>query len=287
MKIISVANQKGGVGKTTLSINFAVAFALMLAHEANQKQKLGRVLVVDMDPQVHASATFAGGVFDRTMPSSDTPTLGELLMDMTDEPVMSVIRKSRLPLSGRSNLDYIPTRKSSMKQAEMFLRTEVDGSYQLLELLNTLADVYEYVFIDTPPNLGSMTAAALYAAHHVLIPTQLEAFSLDGVFDVFDTIDKISKRTNPKLKITGIQPTMCNFIRKEQKDIYENIKDQFGELLLPPISSRAEVTEANTDGLDIFSYRPARKSQELASSSIATQEFAKAANEFRRRVDAK
>lgn len=285
MKVLAVAHHKGGVGKTTISINISAALALMLAGE--NPNNPGRVLLVDMDPQAHASTTLAGGVFSQADLEENPVTLAELLLDETDLPVTNVLRTSRIPLYGGENLDYIPSSKARMGRASRELVGAVDGQYRLLDIIQPLQGLFQYVIIDTPPELNVQTANSLVAATHVLVPVELAAFSLDGLSDVLGTIEKVQKRINPGLQLLGLQPTRCSFQRGEQVDILEGLKQRFSGLVLPPINERAEVTYAHSEGLDIFSYRPTRGRNpgEIESSSSATQEFAAAAREIRNRLD--
>jgi len=286
MKVMAVAHHKGGVGKTTISINISAALALMLMSE--NPDSPGRVLLVDMDPQAHASTTLAGGVFSGQAGQEESPvTLAELLLDESALSVTSVIRTSHIPLYGGGNLDYIPSSKARMGRASRELVGAVDGQYRLLDIVQPLEGLFQYVIIDTPPELGVLTANGLVAATHVLVPVELAAFSLDGLSDVLGTIEKVQRRINPGLKLLGLQPTRCSFQRGEQVDILQGLKERFGDLVLPPINERADVTYAHSEGLDIFSYRPTRtrNPNDIESSSYATQEFAAAAREIRARLD--
>lgn len=283
MKILTVAHHKGGVGKTTIAINISAAFALMLSSENSSTP--GRVLLIDMDPQAHAASTLSGGIFDKEGSGERSVTLAELLIDEVSVPAASVIQTSHIPRRAAGNLDYIPTSKARMGRAGRQLAADVDGQYRLIDIIQPLEALYEYVIIDTPPELGVLTANSLLASTHVLVPVELAAFSLDGLNDVLGTIDKIQRRLNPDLKLLGLQPTRCSFQRGEQNDILDGLTARFGDLLLPPISERADVTYAHSEGLDIFSFRPARQPGKLRSSSPATLEFARTAEEIRARLD--
>jgi len=280
--VVAIANQKGGVGKTTVTINLGAALALMLSHE---KQKdPGRVLLVDLDPQTHAAKTVAGGIFGEAPDVSKVPTLAELLLNEASVPTLSIVQRSRIPLRGAGNLDYLPTHKGKMNRASRLLQGEVDGQYRLHEVLEPLYDLYRYIVIDTPPTLDALTINSLIAATHVLIPVELAAFSFDGLRGVLDTIQRVQKRQNPDLKVVGILPSRCAFQRAEQQEIYEFLEQEYADLLLPPVAERADVTYANSEGLDIFSFRPPRSGEALASSSPAAQEFAAMANAVRKRL---
>jgi cellulose biosynthesis protein BcsQ len=243
-----------------------------------------------MDPQTHSAATLAGGVFCPPAKRGDRDartTLGALLMDEVSLPVPAAILTSEIPLRSRQNLDYIPSSKAKMKAASRTLSMEADGDYRLNYLLNALENMYAYTVIDTPPSLDIMTVNSLIAADHVIIPIQLKGFSLDGLTDLLTTIQQIQRSKNPQLKLLGLQPTMCDFRRAEEKELLQSLVGKYGNLVLPPTSNRADVEYAINEGLDIFSYRPPRLDQaELAGANPAAQEFARATEQVWRRVGA-
>ena len=286
MKVISIANQKGGVGKSTYAVNLAAALALIMNYETPDSP--GRVLLVDMDPQTHSAATLAGGVFCPPAQRGDRQsrtTLGELLMDEVSVPIPSVILTSQIPLRSCHNLDYFPSSKAKMKAASRALSMEADGDFRLSYLLNALQHMYDYVVVDTPPSLDVMTVNSLIAADWVIVPIQLNGFSLDGLTDLIITIQQIQRSKNPQLQLLGLQPTMCDFRRAEEKEFHQSLVKKYGKLVLPPTSNRADVEYAINEGLDIFSYRPPRLDQEeLAGANPAAQEFALATAEVRRRI---
>ncbi len=286
MKVIAIANQKGGVGKTTYSINLSAAFALMLGYE--QTNLPARVLLVDMDPQTHSVSTLAGGIFRRPDERDDkdaTVTLGELLLDETSMPVAAVIKTSRIPLRGNSNLDYFPVRKAKMKSVGRLLGMEADGDFRLRYLLESISRLYQVVIIDTPPSLDVMTVSSLIAADYVIVPLHLKGFSLDGLNDLLTTVKQLQKSKNPKLQVLGLQPTMCDFRRAEEEELLSLLAEKYGSLMLPPTTNRADVEYAINEGLDIFSYRPPKgTSKNIASANPSAQEFARAAESIRGRL---
>ena len=290
MKALAVASQKGGVGKTTLSINVAAALALMQSYE--NPGNPGKVLLVDMDPQAHASRTLAGGVFGEGEKIGlendiEKQTLGDLLLEESTLPAMSIIKTSHLPINGSGNLDYLPTHKTSLSAADRRLTSEPDGHYRLKDLLKPLSSLYEYIVIDTPPNLGVMTMNSLLAGTHVVIPIDLQTFALDSLVETLDSVERVKKRPrlNPDLKVIGVLPVKCHLQRLEQAEWIDILTDRYGKLILPSIGDRGDVHSAQYQGLDIFSYKPARDSGDLASSSVATQEYAKVSEIIRKRMD--
>lgn len=287
MKILTIASQKGGVGKTTLAINISAALALMQSYE--HPGSPGRVLLVDMDPQAHASKTLAGGVFgiDEDEATSDKQTLGDLLLGESTLPVTAIIETSHLPKNSESNLDYLPTHKASLNVATRTLSSEPDGQYRLMDLLNPLKALYEYIIIDTPPNLGVMTINSLLAGTHIVIPVDLQAFALDSLVETLDTVERIQNhpRLNPDLKVVGISPVKCHFQRNEQVEWLDTLSERYGDLILPTIGDRGDVHSAQTLGLDIFSYKPSRDTGDLASSNLAAQEYAKVSEAIRNRME--
>lgn len=283
MHIITIANQKGGVAKTTTTVNLAAALALVERYRNPNKPK--RILLVDMDPQAHAAAAAAGGVFGVRDAGQYNSTLADLLTQDNPPTTVSIIQEARIPkIEGRRNMDYLPTSSSSMTAASQLMINLDAREYRLAEALEPLAPLYKYVLVDTRPSLGVLTINALVAATHVLIPVELTALGMDSLVDMLSTVERIKKRLNKGLNLLGILPSRCNLQRSEAQEILEQLRDQFNEKVLSPIKERAEVTYAHSAGLDIFSFRPPRSRRRgaIASASPATQEFARMAEEVRR-----
>lgn len=281
MKIIAIANQKGGVGKTTLTVNLSAALALILAKE-KPAGKPARVLLLDLDPQTQASHTVNGGA-----PSAQRgdATLGSLLLMQADMPLLSIVRVSPLPHNGRANLDFAPTLKPTMNAASIALEAEPDGGYRLLELLEQVSeDDYDYVLIDTPPSLKVMTVNGLVAADYVIVPLAMHVYSVQGLDDVMATISAVKRHMNPELQLLGLQPSLCKFTQTGQVEWYEHLQKEYRGLVFPPITHRANIAYAQEAGLDIFSYSPPRDRSEIASSDPATQEFLETALQVRSRI---
>ena len=287
MKVLSVFNQKGGVGKTTTTVNLGAALALMMSHEAGPNEEPGRVLIIDLDQQTHSEITLSGGFFGQRRPTGLGPydnIAGLLTMD-TSLPVTEIIRTAAIPLGARHNMDFIPSSKEKMPNVDSALKNDpVDGLFRLRGILEALESYYQYVVIDNPPGLSYLSINSLVGATHVLIPCQLEAPSLESLTSAIKTIQSVQRQHNRNLQFLGILPTMCDFRQQEQHEFLDALHKQYRDLVLPPISRRADVNYANSEGLDIFSFKPSRRSGELTSANPATQEFGRVADEIRQRM---
>ena len=288
MKVLSVFNQKGGVGKTTTTINLGAAFALMMSHEVGAKEEPGRVLIIDLDQQTHSEITLSGGFFGQRRQTGLGPydNIAGLLMLDTTLPVTDIIQTAEIPLGARHNMDFIPSSKEKMPNVDSALKNDpVDGLFRLREILETLEPFYQYVVIDNPPGLSYLSINSLVGSTHVLIPCQLEAPSIESLSGALKTIQSVQRQHNRNLQLLGILPTMCDFRQQEQHEFLDSLNKEYRNLILKPISRRADVNYANSEGLDIFSFKPSRKSSEMVSASPATQEFAQVAEEIRQRMD--
>ena len=287
MKVLSVFNQKGGVGKTTTTINLGAAFALMMSHEVGAKEEPGRVLIIDLDQQTHSEITLSGGFFGQRRQTGLGPydNIAGLLMLDTTLPVTDIIQTAEIPLGARHNMDFIPSSKEKMPNVDSALKNDpVDGLFRLREILETLEPFYQYVVIDNPPGLSYLSINSLVGSTHVLIPCQLEAPSIESLSGALKTIQSVQRQHNRNLHLLGILPTMCDFRQQEQHEFLDSLNKEYRNLILKPISRRADVNYANSEGLDIFSFKPSRKSNAMVSASPATQEFAQVAEEIRQRM---
>ena len=287
MKVLSVFNQKGGVGKTTTTINIGAAFALMMSHEVGAKEEPGRVLIIDLDQQTHSEITLSGGFFGQRRQTGLGPydNIAGLLMLDTTLPVTDIIQTAEIPLGARHNMDFIPSSKEKMPNVDSALKNDpVDGLFRLREILETLEPFYQYVVIDNPPGLSYLSINSLVGSTHVLIPCQLEAPSIESLSGALKTIQSVQRQHNRNLQLLGILPTMCDFRQQEQHEFLDSLNKEYRNLVLKPISRRADVNYANSEGLDIFSFKPSRKSSAMVSASPATQEFAQVAEEIRQRM---
>ncbi len=231
--ILTIANQKGGVGKTTTAINLAAAFA----------KKGKRTLLLDLDPQSNSSITFL-----------DIHQIQRTVFDVLMDPNCSF--KDVIQPSSMLHLDVAPA-KISLAKLESNLIGEFDAPFRLKDKLDLIRKEYDFVVIDTPPTLGLITVNALVACTHLLIPIQSSYFALEGTDDLLETVERIKARPNPNLKVLGVLITLHDRRTLLAKDIYKQIKEVFGSKVFKTvISKNVRLEESPAYKESIFSFAP-------------------------------
>ncbi len=226
-KVIAISNHKGGVGKTTSAINFGAGLA-------KSKKK---VLLIDFDAQTNLTQS--------------------LDINNTSCDIYSLLKGEceAKPINLFKNFHVIPA-VSALSAAEIELASEAGREYILIEAIEDIRDNYDYIIIDCPPSLGLLTINAFTAADEVLIPMQAEYLALQGIGKLLGLVEKIKKRLNKNLKISGIFITQFDKRKVLNRYVYETIESHFGKKVYDTkIRSNVALAEAPNSGLDIFRYQ--------------------------------
>lgn len=238
-RIISLCNQKGGVGKTTTTISLGAALA----------EYGRRVLAIDFDPQGALSAGLG-------VPTHDVPTIYDLLLGTVKNPAEAIVSTS-IP-----GLDVIPA-NIDLSAAEVHLVNEVARETILARVLRKVSDQYDVILIDCQPSLGLLTVNALTAAHGVLIPLECEFFALRGVALLVETIDKVRDRLNPVIELDGILATMYDSRTLHSREVLQRVVDTFGDAVLETVIGRTvKFPDASVAGTPITSFAPEHSAAE-------------------------
>ncbi|HVV18006.1 MAG TPA: ParA family protein [Pseudonocardiaceae bacterium] len=250
-KIMAICNQKGGVGKTTSTINLGAALA----------EYGRRVLLVDFDPQGALSVGLG------VQPQQLDQTIYNVIMER-DVTVHDVIMQTSV-----DGMDLLPS-NIDLSAAEVQLVAEVGREHTLVRVIQPLIEHYDYILVDCQPSLGLLTVNALAAADGVIIPLECEFFSLRGVALLIDTIDKVRERLNPKLEITGILPTMFDPRTLHCREVMARVIEAFGEVVFDSVINRTvRFPETTVAGEPITRWAPrsagAKAYRELAREVIA------------------
>ncbi len=227
-RVFAIANQKGGVGKTTTTINVAACLA-----EAGE-----RSLIVDLDPQANATS----GLGERANGSSS--------IDLLDgAPLRELAKPTRF-----QNLDLVPA-KQDLAGAAVELGRRGDGERYLADALTSANGEYSFVFVDCPPSLGPLTVNALAAADRVLVPLQAEYYALEGLAQLVQSVELIRSRLNPRLALGGVILTMVDGRTKLAADVANEVRRHFGRLVFETAVPRSvRIAEAPSHGLPVTAY---------------------------------
>lgn len=231
--ILAIANQKGGVGKTTTAINIAAGLA-----------RTGmKTLLLDLDPQANSTLSYLPH-------DAGAYSAYEFLTDMKLD-AAEIVQPSTVP-----GLDILPAR-ISLAKLESRLVGEFDAPYRLKDRLESLRKQYQCILIDTPPTLGLITVNALVASTHVIIPIQSSYFAMEGTDDLLETIEKVKARPNPNLQVLGVVITLHDKRTALARDIFNQIYEVFGEKVFDTVISKSvRLEESPAYRESIFTYAP-------------------------------
>src|SRR5919108_760852 len=229
-RVYALANQKGGVGKTTTAINLAACLA-----EAGE-----RTLVVDLDPQANATS----GLGERANGTSSLDLLDGI-------PLPKLAKPTRF-----ARLDLVASRPE-LAGAAVELARRSDGERYLAEALADAGEGYAFVFVDCPPSLGPLTVNALAAADRVLVPVQAEYYALEGLAQLVGSVELVRSRLNPRLALAGVLLTMVDGRTKLATDVADEVRRHFGALVFKTAVPRSvRIAEAPSHGLPVTAYDP-------------------------------
>lgn len=244
--IISIANQKGGVGKTTTTVNLSASLASM-----NKK-----VLLIDLDPQ--GNATMGSGVDKHALNNSICEVL--LAESNIDD---SIIKTEH-------NFDILAS-NSDLVAAEVFLINQKNNQVTLKNALSKISNKYDFILIDCPPSLNTLTINAFTASHSVIVPMQCEYYALEGLSSLVNTIDTIKESLNPKLKLMGLLRTMYDNRNNLANEVSLQLLQHFPEQVFKTIVNRnIKLAEAPSFGIPVYGYAKSSKGS-ISYISLASE----------------
>jgi chromosome partitioning protein len=252
--IITVANQKGGVGKTTTAINLSAALA----------NRGKRTLLIDLDPQANSTIAFYNS-------GEISGSMFEVLSDPNKTDMKTVIKPTKDPML------FLGPGRLALAKLEQVLAGQFDAPFKLKDALAPILKDFDYVVLDTPPSLGILTVNALVASTHLLVPIQAAYFAIEGTDDLLETYERIRARPNPGLKVLGVVITLFDKRTNISRDTHGQIRSVFGEVLFKTkISKNVRLEESPAYKETILTFAP---------KSTGATEYKKLAGEVIQRVE--